>query len=36
MDGHIDRNEFKIGLNEKLKSSIKHKRETDIVGADTF
>ncbi len=35
-DHQIDREEFKRGLNEKLRSSIKHKRETDIVGGDTF
>jgi Ca2+-binding EF-hand superfamily protein len=35
-DHLIDREEFKRGLNEKLRSSIKHKRETDIVGGDTF
>ena len=35
-DHQIDREEFKKGLNEKLRSSIKHKRETDIVGGDTF
>ena len=35
-DGHIDRDEFKKGLNEKLKATIKNKRDTDKVDTDVI
>jgi hypothetical protein len=35
-DGHIDREEFKKGLNEKLKASKRNKRDTDIVDTDVI